>query len=362
MKVHSCLGMIVFLHGLCLLPPSEAGYLEDAWVRFNLAHLGQSSEAALQPYLEMQLLLYPQQERSRITGYLKGPESEEAIRWAHDTLVPGATAALHLGIAAWIIKMNECPEKTVYEVLSDYGIQEQRALARGIDRIEAASYPVIVLHQEHQPIIEKGLRDELLPEEANQLKELLTSLLGKDLPGDEEQYKLFYCGSLAYVHATGDPDYIQQLWQSSSEPLERLAFEMGVFSTNETIVIKILDLIQPLKDSGEIPRSVRDLFIGFLRAHKSMSCIGRETRDWFERTTGKLEQDPVRRLSLIKLMGEDGWCRNDQLMNQSLLHRFVWLEEIHLKAAQESLLQIEKHLQSPASTQQVREDNCSSCD
>jgi len=349
MKIYISFTIAILLFSLCLSPPSDAGYLEDAWVRHYLAQLGQSREAAVKAYLEMELLGRPQEERARLSGYLQVPQKEEALRWAHSVLVPDATPDWDTAIAAWIVGKNETPEKPVPQVLNESGIELKRSLDEGIQRVEAASYPRFALPEEHQPLIEKGLRDELLPEEQKQLKALLTALLEKDLAEQEEaQQLLFFYANLAYVHASGDLDYLEQLWQSGSESLQHLAFQMGFFSRDETLVRKCLEFVQPFKARGEMPPSVRPLFLGFLKAHKDLSVISSETRDWFERRMDKLTPNRVGRLGLIQLLGEDGWSGEDQLRNQALLRRYVEIERIHLEAAEQSLRQIEKRLEGSA--------------
>lgn len=359
MKIYTSFTIAVLLFSLGLSPPSEAGYLEDAWVRHYLAQLGQSREAAEKAYLEMELLGRPQEERARFSGYLQDAESEEALRWAHSVLVADATPDWDTVIAAWIVGKNETPEKPVRQILNESGIELKRSLDEGIKRVEAASYPRIALPEEHQPLIEKGLRDELLPEEQKQLKALLTALLEKDLDEQEEARQLlFFYANLAYVHASGDLDYLEQLWQSGSESLQHLAFQMGFFSRDETLVRKCLEFVQPFKERGEMPPSVRLLFLGFLALHKDVSGIGSETRDWFERRMDKLTPNRVGRLGLIQLLGEDGWSREDQLRNQALLRRYVEVERPHLEAARKSLHQIEKRLEGSAGGNQASDADC----
>ena len=333
---------------------AKSGAIKPEWIAYYQANLGDSSFIAWVAKCKQLHLKLPDKALNELENYFNHPQDEKTKKWASKILKNAKNPDAQFVMAAYLAGQNESPVQNIEQVIERNGysfdLQEAtgclkydmdiRLLCLNTPTILDATYPRTPLPAKNIIYLKEILRNPLDKKEVEELGSSLRTDLETISFTSAEENTLFFYKTLGYLNATGDSQFLSDLWSHPGEYPRFVALQMAAYASDQLLVQTILGHIQSLHENQpEEFFKLYGLISLFIEEQSSSPNVREALIEWLlPYGLGEDAQSFMQRS--MDMLGSQRWSEMDQYRNRLLLTSYISIQENVIKKARESVEKI----------------------
>ena len=236
----------------------ETGAMKPEWIAYQNACLGESPFDAWIKKARILQFPLPVKTIQELEHYYNHPDDKKTNKWAAKILEKTKRPDAQWVFAAYIVGQNESPPMEIKQVIEPYGysrfIKEStgcfkydkdiRLLVLNTPNILESTYPRISLPKKDIEYLKKLLMGALGDQEIAELGARLRSNIDNLPFSSSDENAAFFIKIAGYLNATGDSQFLSDLWSHPGEYQRRLTLDIGAYASDGLLVQTLLGHLQ----------------------------------------------------------------------------------------------------------------------